>query len=302
MDLIKNRGDNMDVTILRDVSLERYNTLKIESTASLMAFPHNEGGIVALLNKYKDNKEIIVIGKGANLLLSKSYYDDNKLFINLRLMNNLVFKDNEFLVECGATLSELSWFAIEKSIKGFEFLEDIPGTIGGALIMNAGTYKNYISDLVKSVRYYDFETNSIIERKVSDGDFSRRSSFWMNNKSIIISCKFKASSGDYINSLDKVLETKKDRFLKQPRNFPSAGSVFVRPKKDLEDLVVWELIDKVGLRGYSRNGAAFSEKHPGFIINKGGAKYKDVMYLIQLAQKIVKDMFDVDLSIEWKVI
>ena len=99
-----------------------------------------------------------------------------------------------------------------------------------------------------------------------------------------------------------MLDIKRNRFLKQPRNYPSAGSVFVRPKKDLENLVVWELLDEVGMRGYKKNGASFSDKHPGFIINNGGAKYEDIQYLINIAQEKVKEKFDVDLRIEWKII
>ena len=302
MGLATARGDKVGVTILKDVSLKPYNTLRLEATASLMAFPHNETGLESLLKEYQDTKNIIVIGKGANILLSKSFYDDSTLFVNLRLMNNMELNDGSLKAECGVTLSELTWFAIENDISGFEFLEDIPGTIGGALIMNAGTYKDYISNLVETVKYFDYNSKCIIEREVNEKDFARRSSYWMNNKSIIISCSFKAEKGDYISSLDKVLKTKKDRFVKQPRNYPSAGSVFVRPKKDLKDLVVWELIDKVGLRGYSKNGASFSEKHPGFIINNGGAKYEDVQYLIRLAQERVKEEFDVQLRVEWRII
>jgi len=302
MGLEEYRSDNLDVTIIKNVSLEFYNTLRLKSVASLMAFPHNETGLELLIKKYRHNKKIIIIGKGANLLLTQKHYDDETLFVNLKLMNSIEVNEYALVAGGGATLSELSWFTIENGIKGFEFLEDIPGTIGGALIMNAGTYKNYISGLVKSVKYYDYSSNCIIDREINEDDFSRRSSYWMNNESVIISCSFKAEEGDYIDSLDKVLETKRDRFLKQPRNYPSAGSVFVRPKKDLGDLVVWELIDKVGLRGFAKNGASFSAKHPGFIINNGDATFEDIQFLIQLAQKRVNKMFGVELRVEWREI
>ena len=292
----------METTILKNVSLLNYNTLRIESIAEIMAFPHNEMGLQSLIRKYSDRKKIIVIGKGSNLLLSKAHYDKSIMFINLSLMNNITLKENIIDVQCGATLSELSWFAVEKNIKGFEFLEDIPGTVGGAIIMNAGTHKNCISNMVKAVKYYDYKTNSIIDRVITDDDFSKRSSYWMHNKSVVVSCKLIAEAGNYIESLNEILEIKRNRFMKQPRNLPSAGSVFVRPNKDLKDMVVWELLDKVGLRGYSQNGASFSEKHPGFIVNNGGAKYEDIIFLIKIAQTKVKKIFDVDLMLEWRII
>lgn len=292
----------MDTTILRNVPLRQYNTLRLESIASLMALPHNEKGLLELINRYEKSKRIIIIGKGANILFSKTMYDEDVLFINLRLMNNILIREELIKIESGATLSELAWFTVENDIKNYEFLEDIPGTVGGAILMNAGTYKNYIGDLVKSVRYYDYDEKKVIDRKIREDDFARRNSYWMKHKSIIISCQFAIEKGDYINSLDEILEIKKQRFLKQPRNFPSAGSVFVRPKKDLGDLVVWELLDKVGLRGFSKNGAAFSDKHPGFIVNIGGARYEDIIYLVELAKEKVMDEFNVELKMEWKTI
>jgi len=292
----------LDTTIIKNVPLTQYNTLRLESLASLMAFPHNEDGLYELVNSYEKSKKIIIIGKGANLLLSKTKYDEESLFVNLRLMNNIYNEDGFIQIESGATLSEMAWFAIENGIKNYEFLEDIPGTLGGAILMNAGTYKNYLGNLVESVRYYSFDKNEIIDRDSGKDDFSRRNSYWKETHTIVIRCKIKAEKGDYIDSLNKVLEIKKQRFLKQPRNFPSAGSVFVRPEKDLKDLVVWELLDQVGLRGYAKNGAAFSDKHPGFIVNIGHAKYEDIIYLVELAKERVFDRFDVELKLEWVVI
>lgn len=292
----------MDTTIIKNVPLMQYNTLRLESSASLMAFPHNEGGLYELITRYGVSKKIFIVGKGANLLLSKTRYNEDTLFVNLRLMNNIYMKDEFIQIESGATLSEMAWFAIENGIKNFEFLEDIPGTLGGAILMNAGTYTNYIGNLVESVRYYSFDKNEIIDRHISEDDFSRRNSYWRKNQTIVIRCKIRAEKGDYMDSLNELLEIKKQRFLKQPRNFPSAGSVFVRPKKDMKDLVVWELLDQVGLRGYSKNGAAFSDKHPGFIVNIGNAKYEDIVYLVDLAKEKVFDKFDVELKMEWVVV
>lgn len=292
----------MEVTVLTDVSLRPYNTLRLEATAALMVYPHSIDGLVQLMEKYQDEKEIVIIGKGSNTLFKEDYYSDDILFLNLKMMDQMEVTDDEITVECGATLSDLVWFGIENSRVGFEFMEDIPGTVGGAILMNAGTYRNYIGDLITSVTYYDYETKKIITREKQEMDFGRRRSYWSNKQTVLLSCTLKAQRGDYLHSLEEVQRVKKDRFMKQPRNFPSAGSVFVRPKVDLKDMVVWELLDKVGLRGYGHGGAAFSEKHPGFIINLGNATYDDVNSLIQLAKEKVSIEFNIDLSVEWKFV
>lgn len=292
----------MEATVLKNVSLKPYNSLRLESTAALMAFPHTFRGVVELIKKYSADKEIVVIGKGSNTLFKEEYYSEDILYINLKFLDKIEVRDNELYVECGATLSDMVWYGIENEIVGFEYLEDIPGTVGGAVLMNAGTYRNYIGDSIKSVTYFDKETNEIITRTVQEGDFGRRQSFWTNIDSILLSCTLKTTKGNYLESLERVQSIKKDRFSKQPRNFPSAGSVFVRPKVDLKDMVVWELLDKVGLRGYKIGGAAFSDKHPGFIINIGNSTYKDIVTLIKLAQERVYEEFKVELTVEWKII
>lgn len=292
----------MEATVLKDVSLKPYNSLRLEAKAALMVYPHTVDGLIQVMKEYQGRKEIIIIGKGSNTLFKQAYYGEDKLFLNLKMLDFMEIQSDELYVECGATLSDLVWFGIENSRVGFEFMEDIPGTVGGAILMNAGTYRSYIGDLITSVTYYDFKTQSVITRPKQATDFGRRQSFWSDKQTILLSCTLKAQRGDYLESLDEVQRIKKDRFSKQPRNFPSAGSVFVRPKVDLKDMVVWELLDKVGLRGLSHGNAAFSEKHPGFIINLGDAKYEDIHYLIRLAQERVKTEFDVDLTVEWKMV
>lgn len=293
----------MEATILRDVSLTPYNSFKLDATASMMAYPHNNEGLIDLIESYKDTKEIIILGKGSNIIFSKKIYSDDYLFINLKLMDNIQMDNAQTInVQSGAKMSDLVWFAIENNIKGLEFLEDIPGTVGGGIIMNAGTYRNTIGDFIKSITYYDLGKNEIITREIREGDFEKRKSYWSKNKSIVLSAVLEAEQGDYVESLRITMQEKEKRFLKQPRNYPSAGSVFVRPEKDLKEHVVWELLDEVGLRGYTINGCAFSEKHPGFIINLGCGTYEDIMELVKIAKERVLEKFDVELNMEWKII
>ncbi|MDF2613515.1 MAG: murB [Clostridia bacterium] len=293
----------MDVTILNDLSLKTYNSFKLESKASLMAFPHNNNGLAKLIQTYEGKKKIILIGKGSNVIFSKKDYSDEYLFVSLKLMDNIELIDEKTIsVQGGAKMSDLVWFAIENNIKGLEFLEDIPGTVGGGIIMNAGTYRNTIGKFIKSITYYDLTKNEIISREVEEENFGKRKSYWSENPSIVLSAVLQSEQGDYVESLRITMQEKEKRYMKQPRNYPSAGSVFVRPEKDLKEHVVWELLDKVGLRGYAINGCCFSEKHPGFIVNIGGAEYEDIIELVRIAKERVLEKFDVELNMEWKII
>lgn len=289
----------MNCLLLEDVSLEKYNTLRLKSIAKLMIFPPNEKEIREICSKF-DNKEIIPLGRGSNILLSREYYEDEYLFFNLKLMDDIFIENNRLFAQSGLSLQKLAWYAIENNIKGFEFLEDIPGTVGGAVIMNAGTHEGNIGQLIKKVIYFDIDENQILEKEVIEEDFNIRTSIWDNNRVIILGCYFELNYGDTITSLDKILEFKKKRYKKQPRNYSSAGSVF--KKRDRNEVSVWELIDKVGLRGYKKNGAMISDKHPNFIVNIGNATYDDLKYLIDLCEEKVFNEFNVKLELEWKII
>jgi len=289
--------------IMHNVSLRDYNTLKINCTAQIMAFPYNAKGIKEVINDYRDNTcNIIVIGIGANILFSKKMYGDDYLFINLKLMDQKDYFDEYITCGAGTTLSQLSWYALENNVKGFEFLEDIPGTVGGAIIMNAGTYENNISQLIKKIKYYDISKDIIIEEDVNKDNFNRRKSKWADMDVIIISATFIARQGDYLETLSKLLDIKMNRYQKQPRNYPNAGSVFKRPFVDGKELMVWKLINDSGLRGMKKNGAMISEKHTGFIINTGNATYEDIFYLINTIIETVYKEYGIRLELEWKII
>lgn len=288
--------------MMHNISLKRYNTLRLDSYAELCVYPFNEKGVKEIFTKFKKQK-IIIIGRGSNLLLSQKYYDEDYVFLNLKLMDEIFINVNGSLhADAGATLSSLAWFALENNVAGFEFLEDIPGTVGGAIIMNAGTYKDNISQLILSITYYDILNDIIVNKKVSTTDFLTRKSKWSNGNYLILSCELLVKQGDYIKSLENLLAIKMDRYLKQPRNFPNAGSVFKRPKIDGKEVQVWKLINDCGLCGLTMNGAMISHKHTGFIINKGNATYEDIIFLIKTTKLKVKEKYNIELELEWKII
>lgn len=285
---------------LNDVPLKKYNTLQLESYANIVHFPLNKQGLIEVLNDTNYSRKII-IGKGSNILLKKERYEDDTVFIITSLMDDIHLENDEIVCEAGVSLSSLAWFAIEHSIEGYAFAEDIPGTIGGALIMNAGQYEFTIGQYVNWIDVYDTEINEVKRIVPEEGFFSYRHAKFSSSE-IILSCGLKNMGGDDLENLEKVLNYKRERYRKQPRNYPNAGSVFKRPKKDGEWLFVWKLFEACGLRGKRIGGAELSFKHPGFIVNVNHATPQDVFDLIELCQKSVKDMFDVDLELEWKVI
>jgi len=206
------------------------------------------------------------------------------------------------VAEAGVTLDRLAWFCIEQSIGGFEFAEDIPGTVGGALIMNAGQFEYTIGMYVNWIDVYHPASDEF-KRIYPDPDFfGYRRSKLEEEGAVVLACGLRMPPGESMKSLDKVLEYKRERYRKQPRNYPNAGSVFKRPTKDGETYYVWKLFEETGLRGYRIGDAQVSDKHPGFIVNLGKASQKDVLDLVSECMKRVKQRFDIDLQLEWKVI
>lgn len=290
---------------VEDYRLTHYNTLRIRSTAQLIVFPLNNDGIKEIFEEYGDRK-IIFLGNGSNILLSKRYYDENYLFVSFKHMEDIYFKDGIIFAQSGVTLSQLSWFALELGIQGYEFLEDIPGSIGGAVVMNAGTYQDMIGQLISTVTYYSVEDNEIRTDDVKANDFGKRFSTWGARGDIILSVTFELEEKDrltyYEPILDELQANKKRRYMKQPRNYPNAGSVFKRPSKDGKDYYVWQLFEGCDLRGHRIGNAMISDKHPGFIVNMHDAEPEDILELINLAKTSVKEKYDIDLELEWIVI
>src|SRR5699024_1345929 len=144
---------NLNYAIIKNCSLKQYNTLRLESIADIVVFPYNAVGVQEIYSHFKE-KKIIILGNGSNILLSKAYYNSDYVFLNFKMMDNIELNGGQIFIESGATLSSLSWYSVENNIIGFEFLEDVPGSLGGAIIMNAGTYKDTIGQLIEQIVYY----------------------------------------------------------------------------------------------------------------------------------------------------
>lgn len=288
--------------ILNHASLKRYNTLRLDVTAHTLVMPHSIEGFVSSLRDYKDRK-IVVIGNGSNIFFSKEYYDESYAFILTNLINDIEFDGNEIICEAGTRMHRLAWFACEQSLGELAFTEDIPGTIGGGLYMNAGQWQYTIGQYVNWIEVYNIEKNEI-QRIIPDESFFAYRYSKLNDLPVyVLRCGLKAIEGNYEEVLAQMLDYRHERYVKQPRNFANAGSVFKRPKdKGGNSLFVWKLFDGVDLRGFRIGDALVSEKHPGFIVNAGNAKVDDIAAVIQECKDRVKKEYDVTLELEWRVI
>jgi len=285
---------------LNETSLKKYNSLALNVIAAKLYLPLDFEGLVEVLNLTQDKKRVL-IGKGCNILLSKPYYDESYAFIVTTMQDDLIYTDHELIADAGVNLSRLAWFSLEQSLSGYAFLEDIPGTVGGALIMNAGQYEYSFGQLVNWIDLYDTQTASV-KRVIPDKDYFGYRTSAIKPHEIVLRAGLIAIKGNDEETIAAIQKYKKDRYFKQPRQYPNAGSVFKRPYKDGQSYYVWKLFDEVNLRGCRIGDAQVSDKHPGFIVNLGNASPQDMLDLVKECQTRVKNHFNIDLELEWKVI
>lgn len=243
----------------------------------------------------KDNNiQLYIIGNGSNLLVSDKGVRGIVLKIALEDFK-IEEKEKEVIVTVGAGIKimSLAQLLVQKEISGFEELSGIPGTIGGANRMNAGAYGKEMKDVIIETKCIDKNGNIVILPKEKQ-NLVYRGSIFKNNEYIILETKMLLSKGKKEKIQEKIQEFLNQRKEKQPIQYPSAGSTFKRG----EGFITAKLIDECGLKGYSIGGAQISEKHAGFIINKGNATSKDILDLIEYTKKIVFEKFNVEIEEE----
>lgn len=277
--------------------MSKHTTFRIGGEAEYYVRPSSKKeitDIIGLCNK--ENIEYMTIGNGSNLLVSDFGIDGVVIDISNKL-SNIKISGNKIEAEAGVLLSKLAKAALAESLSGLEFAAGIPGTLGGGIYMNAGAYGGELKDVVKSVEYAD-ENGEIRTAHGEELGFGYRKSMFTNKKMTILSCVAELEKGDYEIIKSKMEELNSKRAAKQPFSEASAGSTFKRP----EGYFAGSLIEAAGLKGYSVGGAAVSEKHAGFVVNKGGASASDVKALIEYVQKTVSEKFSVELEPEVKII
>ena len=246
----------------------------------------------------KNDINLTIIGNGSNLLVTDNGINGIVVKVNIKKFELEFSNDNvSLIVGAGNKLGEIAQKLLRNEITGFEFAAGIPGTIGGAVRMNAGAYGGEMKDIVETVKYMDYDGN-IYEKSNKDLEFEYRKSMFAKNKFIILEAKLKLQKGNAQDIKDKMLEFEQSRKQKQPLEFPSAGSTFKRGT----DFITAKLIDDAGLKGYRVGGAMVSTKHAGFVVNENNATAQDVLNLVKHIKQEVYKKFNKKIELEIQVI
>lgn len=277
--------------------LTKFNSYRIPAVCANAFIPESESDILTL---YRDRPDVpkVILGDGNNVIFSRDYYTEDFLIMNGDF-GRINVRASTITAEAGATLLELSQYACEKELSGLEVFYDIPGSVGGSVVMNAGAGGEDIRAVLDKVRYFDPENLEFLDIICDDVQFGYRNSFFQQNPQLLVSkvwLKLKPGVRALIQA--KMDDLKKARWAKQPRQLPNAGSVFKRPK----GAFVGPMIEELGLKGFQIGGARVSEKHAGFIVNMGGASGEDILSLISHIKQAVWEHFGVDLEVEQRVV
>jgi len=283
--------------ILENESLKKHTTFGVGGNANLIIFPKNKRDLIKLIKYAHKNKySIFFLGSGSNVLASDNGY--NGIVITLKkALNKIIFSEKDIYTQAGAMLGTIVRIALSRGYKGFESLVGVPGTVGGALIMNAGAHGTEISELLISSRTIN-KNGRIKTYLKKDIDFSYRKSTFPKDE-ILLDAKFKIQRGDKNNILKRKEKVSIKRKNSQPLKYRSAGSIFKNPDGDF---AAGYLIDKVGLKGLRIGDAEISTKHANFIINHGNAKSDQIYKLINIMKNKVFEKFDIKLELEVKIL
>jgi UDP-N-acetylmuramate dehydrogenase len=281
--------------IKKNELLSRYTTFKIGGAADYVAEPENAeeiAGLIVLCKKY--NVPYFILGNGSNILVSDQGYRGLIIHI-LTGMNDICVEGTRISAQAGASLIKVSRIAKENSLTGMEFASGIPGSVGGAVYMNAGAYGGELKNIVSSVKVMN-SAGDIYDIPCDDMDFSYRHSIVEEQNLIVLEAVFDLKKGDIAEIDSEMKKLSEARLAKQPLEYPSAGSTFKRP----EGYFAGKLIMDAGLRGAAVGGARISDKHCGFVINTGGATASDVMGLVEHVQQTVYKKDGIMLELEVK--
>ncbi|SCZ76629.1 UDP-N-acetylmuramate dehydrogenase [Pseudobutyrivibrio xylanivorans] len=287
-----------EVDFIFDEPMKKHTTFRIGGPADIYVEP-SVSQVVPLIAFLKEaDVPFMVIGNGSNLLVSDDGIEGVVVAIGKAMSEIIIDEANQTVTaDAGAMLSSVANRAADAGLTGLEFASGIPGTIGGAVYMNAGAYGGEMKDVITSVQILKAD-GAVEEVSVDKLDLSYRHSALMENTGFVLSAKIQLAAGNVEEIKATIDDIRQKRIDKQPLNFPSAGSTFKRP----EGYFAGKLIDDTGLRGYTVGGAQVSEKHCGFVINKSDATASDVLKLMKDVDEKVYEKFGVHLTPEVRII
>ncbi len=289
--------------ILINEPMKKYTTFRVGGPADILVKPNTIEEVQYVVATCKENKvPYYIIGNGSNLLVDDLGFRGVIIQIYKNL-SDIVVEDGTVKAQAGALLSKIATKAADEELTGFEFAHGIPGTLGGAVTMNAGAYGGEIKDVIVSAKVMD-QDGKIYELSKEALELGYRKSIVQKEGLVVLEATLDLEKGNKEEILAAIKDFNGRRRDKQPLDKPSAGSTFKRPvpKEGEVQLYAGKLIEDSGLRGFRIGGAAVSDKHCGFVVNEGGATFEDLMKLIKHVQNTVQSKFGVYLETEVKII
>ena len=295
-ELLSNKLPELEV--LKNEPMKKHTSFKIGGDAEVFVKAKTIDEIKEIISICNENNiPLTIVGNGSNLLVNDEGIKGIVLKVCLDYIN-IDKTEVDVIVGSGVMLGKLAQILLKESISGFEFASGIPGTIGGAVRMNAGAYGTEFKDIVIETSAID-RSGKIVKFNNEEQNFTYRSSVFKNNECIIVEKRLKGKTEENQSAIkEKMDEYRNSRLENQPVEYPSAGSTFKRG----EDFITAKLIDECGLKGYSIGGAKVSEKHAGFIVNTGNATAKDVLELAEFVKKKVFEKYGKEIELEIEVI
>ena len=285
-----------DLELRENEPMSRHTTFRIGGPAALMALPKGEEARQVMETAFRCNVVPFFLGNGSNLLVPDEGYDGFVVKLAGNYSEGEVFS-NELMVGGAMSLSRAANLALEHGLTGLEWAAGIPGTVGGAVTMNAGAYGGEISQVLHQVHALGYDGRlTVVQNR--ECEFSYRHSVFSGEQSLILEALFLLKTDDPAAIRARMEDFSAQRKAKQPLEYPSAGSMFKRPPGHFAAA----LIDRCGLKGLTVGGAQVSEKHAGFVVNRGGATCADVLELVRQVQEEVLRQTGVELEMEVKVL
>ena len=281
------------IAVLRDEPMAKHTSFKIGGAARLYLIPKDTDALIALCGFAKETgARTYLLGNGSNVLFDDAGFDG--AVISTSALNQVEVCGTEITAQAGASLASVCHAAKDNGLTGLEFAYGIPGSVGGAVTMNAGAYDGEIAFVLEESTYLDPDDLSVHTLSLEEHHYGYRESVYKHHDRVILSAKFKLREGNRDEIAAKMNDFMNRRVSKQPLEYPSAGSVFKRAPGHYTG----QMIEESGLKGYTIGGAQVSEKHAGFIINRGGATSADVLALVEHIREVIRENYGVELECE----